>query len=190
MAATSAASDSLAFRKLLLEERRDGIAPHPLAAAAEEAVAAWLRHEHETNPGWWPSWEEMDALEKEHRGNPLTEVIRRICGLQYAPLSQVLDTLRFKYHVCGPWRSRALRKLSQAREALQCATEDDVPAAATGARERLGRAEGELAEAVRLLHLLDNSESRHPDVAQFLDAHERRALDVAHSQELKEARDG
>lgn len=133
-ASASVKADQDAWRKLLQEDQREGISPGPLALAAEEAVEAWLSHERETNPHWWPTWEEMTAIEKEHRGNPLTDVIRRIVGLQGAPLSQVLDTLRFKYHACGPWRSRALRKLSQAREALGCETEDDVPSAAAAFR--------------------------------------------------------
>lgn len=35
--------------------------------------------------------------------------------------------------------------------------------------EKLAASERELAEAVRLLHLLDNQDARHPDVAAFLD---------------------
>lgn len=86
----------------------------------------------------------------------------RAIGLQNAPLSQVLDTLRFKLFVCGPWRSRALSRLAAARAALECETEDDVPAAASRVRR-------ERDEAIRLLHMLDRADCRHPDVAAFLD---------------------
>jgi hypothetical protein len=135
-------ADAEAWRKLSREEHRSGILPGELEVAADEAVQAWLRKERDTISAWWPSWSEMRDIESAHRGNPLADVIRRIVGLEGAPLSQILDTLRFKYFVCGPWRSRALDKLSQARVALGCQTEDDVPDAARKlAAERAANAE-------------------------------------------------
>jgi hypothetical protein len=155
-------ADADAWRKLIREEARSGAAPSALELAAEDAVTAWLDHERTTNPAWWPSWEEMSEIERAHRGHPLVDVIRRIVGLEGAPLSQVLDTLRFKYFVCGPWRARVLRKLSEARAALGCETEDDVPEAARRlAAERDGmRAFFELHGQALLSHCANTTERK------------------------------
>lgn len=92
------------------------------------AVQAWrgepIQQRAASNYRAW-SWAEGQRAEKEWSAHPLVARLKELMGLEGAPLSQVLDEVRFLRNVSEPWRTRALKTLSEVRRILGAETESE-----------------------------------------------------------------